>query len=81
MVQSNELVLDSAQEVREGTSNLLRDIGVGKLAVVALCALGGTLAGNAIYDFVVKAQATYALMERTQPSVSYLNATRSSNSS
>lgn len=77
MVQSNELAPDSAQEVREGPSNLLRDIGAGKLPIVALCALGGTLAGNAIYDFVVKAQATYALMEKTQPSVSYLNATRS----
>jgi hypothetical protein len=77
MVQSRELVLNSAQEVHEGSSSLLRDIGAGKLAVVALCALGGTLAGNAIYDFVVKAQATYALMEKTQPSASYLNATRS----
>lgn len=78
MAQSSELVLNSAQEVREGTSNLLQDIGVGKLAIVALCALSGTLAGNAIYDFAVKARATYAFMEKTQPSASYLNATRSS---
>lgn len=77
MVQNSELVLNSAQEVREGPSNLLRDIGAGKLAVVALCALVGTLAGNAIYDFAVKTQATYAFMEKTQPSASYLNATRS----
>lgn len=77
MVQSSDLLLNSAQEVREGPCSLLRGMGVGKLAVVALCALGGTLAGNAIYDFVVKAQATYAFMEKTQPSASYLNATRS----
>ncbi len=77
MVQSSELVLNLVQEVREGPSNPLRDICAGKLAVVALCALGGTLAGNAIYDFAVKAQATYAFMEKTQPSASYLRAMRS----
>lgn len=76
MVQNSELILDLAQEVREGSSNPLRDIGAGKLAIVALCALVGTLAGNAIYDFAVKAQATYAFMEKTQPSASYLNAKR-----
>lgn len=73
MDQDSELVLDSAHEIRESTAG----IGVGKLALIGLCALVGTVAGNTIYDTVIAPRANQAFMEKTRPSSSYLKATRS----
>lgn len=38
MVQNSELVLNSTQEVREGTSNPLLDIGIGGTGTSSPCA-------------------------------------------
>jgi len=73
MDQDDELVLDASQEIREGTAGF----GIRKLALVGLCALVGTVAGNVIYDSVIAPRANQAFMEKTTPSASYLKATRS----
>lgn len=77
MVQSMEAAQSLPLECRRSFSQIIGDIGTGKLTLIALCALVGTVAGNAIYDFATDARATYTFMEKTRPSESYLKAMRS----
>ncbi len=74
MVQGSQATADLAQEELVAVPSVLRSVGAGKLALIALCALGGTVAGNAIYDSMARSRAADAFMEKTRPSESYLKA-------
>jgi hypothetical protein len=76
MVQCAEAAQNLPLESRRSLSQIIGEIGAGKLAIIASCALSGTVTGNAIYDFIIEARATYAFIQKTQPSASYLKATR-----
>jgi hypothetical protein len=66
--------MDSAARERGSFTIVLRNFGVGKLVLITLCALGGTVAGNAIYNSMAKPRSADALMDKTRPSASYLTA-------
>ena len=74
MIQGSQAAMVSAQEEHGATPSRLLGAGVTKLVLIAVCALGGTVAGNAIYDSVARSQAADAFMEKTRPSASYLKA-------
>lgn len=74
MVQGDQAAMDSAQQEHGVSPSVLRGAGVSKLALIALCALGGTVAGNAIYDSMARSRSADAFMEKTRPSASYLKA-------
>lgn len=69
-----DMSLDSAARERKSFAIVLRNFGAGKLVLITLCVLGGTVAGNAIYKSMAKSRSADALMMKTRPSASYLTA-------
>lgn len=64
--------LNSAARGRKNFVIVLRSLGTGKLVLTTLCALGGILAGIAIYNSMANSRSAEALMEKTNPSATYL---------
>ena len=77
LVEVSQVAVVSAQDEDGASPSILRGVGFGKLVLIALCALGGTVVGNAIYDSMARSHSADAFMEKTRPSASYLKATRS----